>query len=180
MVGGFGLGGGFGGGYGGGGFIGRKLSSSNETIGDVLRTTPNLSLLFSLVSKLSPSLQAEIYSAAAELTLFAPTNDALQHLLNMLSATEKAALLSNSTALTALLSYHIVSSALTTAALKDKHTLVTALGSEKTSPLVVKQLASGTIELVGKGSSAKVVASDIAAGACLLRVRVIAQHEHRR
>ena len=155
----------FGFGYG----YGRKLAStSNFTIGEVLRSTPDLSLLFSLVSKLSPALQAEIYSTAAQLTLFAPTNEALSKLLGLLSEAEKAALLSNSTALTALLSYHIVPQALPSEALKVKQQIVTALGSDRTTPLVIKVLPSGSIEIEGKGSSAKVVKADMKAGACEL------------
>ena len=56
--------------------------------------------------------------------------------------------------------------ALPSEALKVKQQIVTALGSDRTTPLVIKVLPSGSIEIEGKGSSAKVVKADMKAGVC--------------
>jgi len=120
---------------------------------------PELSQLGSLVMKLTPKLQGELKSkAGADFTLFAPSNGAIQALVASLSKPEL--LTSNMTALTALLSYHVVpGAALTAAQLSDGQQLKTALGGP-TPPLVVRKSDQGVL-IQAVGSEAAVIKPDL-------------------
>ena len=150
--------------------VGRKLqeaaaveappaSSACKTVAQVVAQTPSLSALAGLASRLSPPLKAELTSrAGGEFTFFAPSDDAIQSLLAALPNGGKA-LTANETALTALLSYHLVpGAALTAAELKNGQLLPTAL---KAAPPLRVRLANGGVIIMGAGSEAAVTRADI-------------------
>ncbi len=143
---------------------GRKLQAAAQqapckTVADVLKQTASLSALSSASDRLSAPLKAELTSSAGgAFTFFAPSDTAIRTLLASLPG-GGASLLSNETALTALLSYHLVSgAALAAADLKDGQQLATAL---KGVPPLRVRLADGGVLIVAVGSEAAVVQPNI-------------------
>ena len=142
--------------------VGRKLQAAAppagagacKTVYDVLQQTPSLSALNGVASRLAESLKAELDSkAGAAFTFFAPSDAAIRSLLAALPAGGKG-LVGNETALTALLSYHLVpGAALTAADLKNDQQLPTALRGAP--PLRVRR-ADGGVLIVAVGSEAAV------------------------
>ena len=130
-----------------------------KSAAEVVAAEPELSQLGSLVMKLTPKLQGALKSkAGADFTLFAPSNAAIQALVSSLSKPEL--LTGNMTALTALLSYHLVpGAALTAAQLSDGQELKTALGGP-TPPLVVRKSDQGVL-IQAVGSEAAVIKPDL-------------------
>lgn len=147
--------------------VGRKILAAApsaapgqcKSAAEVVASEPELSQLGSLVMKLTPKLQGELKSkAGADFTLFAPSNAAIQALVSSLSKPEL--LTGNMTALTALLSYHLVpGAALTAAQLSDGQELKTALGGP-TPPLVVRKSDQGVL-IQAVGSEAAVIKPDL-------------------
>lgn len=148
--------------------VGRHLSAaapsaaqqaSCQTVAEVIAATPELSTLGSLVSKLTPELRAELSKkGGSDFTLFAPNNDAFQKLVS--SIQNPSLLTDNQTAVTALLSYHIVPGAAATASsLSDGQQLKTALGGP-VPPLTVSKSADGVL-IKAVDSEAAVVKPDI-------------------
>ena len=149
--------------------VGRKVlqaappSASCRTADQVISQTPELSQLAGLLGSLSGPLRSELSTRAGNaFTFFAPSNGALASLLKMLPDARAGGapeLVRNSTALTALLSYHLVpGEALTAAQLGDGAMLRTALGG--TAPLRVRR-ADGSVVIVGVGSEAVVTQPDL-------------------
>jgi uncharacterized surface protein with fasciclin (FAS1) repeats len=130
-----------------------------KTVAEVLKQSPNLSALNGVAGRLSPPLKAELSSkAGGAFTFFAPSDTAIQSLLSSLPNGGKD-LVSNETALTALLSYHLVPGAAVMAAdLKDGQQLSTAL---KGVPPLRVRLANGGVLIIGVGSEASVTQADI-------------------
>jgi len=148
--------------------VGRKLlaaapsaapGGSCKSAAEVIAATPELSQLGGLAGKASPQLLSELTSKSGPaFTLFAPSNAALQTLTASLGSPEM--LTNNATALTALLSYHLVpGAALTAAQLSDGQQLKTALGGP-TPPLIVRKSEQGVL-IQGVGSEAAVVKPDL-------------------
>ena len=147
--------------------VGRKLAAAApaaapancKTAAQVVAETPELSTLGSLVAKLSPKLQAELTNkGGAESTLFAPNNAAIESLLKQLKSPEM--LTNNATALTALISYHLVpGAALTASQLSSGQQLKSALGGS-VPPLKIVKSADGVL-VQAVGSEAAVVRPDL-------------------
>jgi uncharacterized surface protein with fasciclin (FAS1) repeats len=142
--------------------VGRKLQAAQQpckTVAQVLKQTPSLSALSGVSDRLSASLKTELTSSAgAAFTFFAPSDRAITSLLSSLP-NNGASLVTNETALTALLSYHLVpGAALAAADLKDGQQLATAL---KGAPPLRMRLADGGVLIVAVGSEAAVVQPDI-------------------
>jgi uncharacterized surface protein with fasciclin (FAS1) repeats len=146
--------------------VGRKLQAAAgsaqqqcKTVADILKQTPNLSALSGASDRLSASLKAELTSSAGgAFTFFAPSDTAIRTLLTSLP-NGGSSLLTNETAITALLSYHLVpGAALAAADLKDGQQLATAL---KGVPPLRVRLADGGVLIVAVGSEAAVVQPDI-------------------
>jgi uncharacterized surface protein with fasciclin (FAS1) repeats len=150
--------------------VGRKLAQAPaaaagecKTADQVLASTPSLSRLSQLTQKLAAPLKADLSTRAGPaFTFFAPSDAALQMLLSALpdASAGQPELVRNTTALTALLSYHLVpGSALPASQLSDAKQLQTALGSA-VPPLRVRR--SGTsVAIVGVGSEAAVTQTDL-------------------
>lgn len=119
---------------------------------------PDLSILAQAVGAAGDEVVALLSDPEAVLTVFAPTNEAFAELLDELDLTAEE-LLSNSTLLLGILSYHLVPDvkALSTDLVNDQE-LVTALGP--TVPLTVN-LDGGGVELEAVGNTAEVVQPDI-------------------
>jgi len=153
--------------YGGGGgttviVTGRRLSSetnsSCRSILSVIKAQPELTTLASLAPSLSPSLQAALTSSdpsEAAVTLFLPNNEAFASFLSMLPADVRSELPKNSTALTAVLSYHTVLGNLTAADLKDGQSIKTMLRGD--SPPLRVSVMGQTVQIISPGSKATVV-----------------------
>lgn len=147
--------------YGGGTTVivtGRRLSESCRTILAVIKSEPDLSALASLAPSLSPSLQAALTSSDPSqpaVTLFLPNNNALASFLSMLPADVRSELPKNSTALTALLSYHTVSGNITAADLKDGQSVPTMLRGN--SPPLRVSVSGQAVQIISPGSKASVV-----------------------
>lgn len=143
--------------------VGRKLlqgsSSPCKSVAEVLQQTPNLSALAGLSNRLDAPLKTELASrAGSSFTFFAPSDEAIKSLLAGLPDGGKD-LATNATALTALLSYHVVpGAALTAAQLKDGQKLQTAL---KGVPPLRVRLENGGVIVVAVGSEAAVTKADI-------------------
>ncbi len=137
----------------------QQAAPACKTVKDVLAQTPNLSALNGMAERLSAPLKAELTSKAGPaFTFFAPTDKAIQTLLASLP-NAGAELASNQTALTALLSHHIVTgSALSASQLKDGQQLSTAL---KAVPPLRVRLVGGAVAITSVGSEAGVIQADI-------------------
>ena len=145
---------------------GRKTlqAAGCESAAAVLAANPATSTLASLAGALSPALGAELKSTAgAPFTLFAPSNAAIQSLLASLPPGPGGGppeLVRNATALTALISYHVVpGAALTANQLTDGQLLTTALGTA-VPPLRVRKTGNDVV-IVGVGSEAAVITPDL-------------------
>ena len=137
-----------------------------KSVAEVLSSTPELSTLSRLSGAVSPRLVAALSDKSDKLTLFAPSNKALQSLLASLpdAGGEAPELVRNVTVLTALLSYHVVPGvALSSTQLTDGAALPTALGAG-VPPLRVRLGApSKQVLLIAAGSEAAVVKPDLTA-----------------
>lgn len=148
---------------------GRKLQQTADckTVVELLGETGDLSKLRSLQASMSPKLTAELQSKGGQsFTLFAPNNAAFDKLMAALPRESGSMMpedvLKNETAITAILSYHIVPGvAALSSDLSNGQQLPTALGS-KVAPLKVK-LDAGKVTIQGVGSEAMVVKPDIKA-----------------
>ncbi len=148
---------------------GRKLAQAPaavacKTAEEVLASIPNLSRLSQLTQNLAAApLKADLSKrAGSNFTFFAPSDAALQTLLSALpdASSGQPELVRNSTALTALLSYHLVpGSALPASQLTDGKQLQTALGGG-VPPLRVRR-SGNSVVIVGVGSEAAVTQTDL-------------------
>jgi uncharacterized surface protein with fasciclin (FAS1) repeats len=149
--------------------VGRKLAQAPaaaacKTADEVLAAAPNLSRLAQLTQNLAAApLKADLSKrSGSSFTFFAPSDAALQTLLSALpdASTGQPELVRNSTALTALLSYHLVpGSALPASQLTDGKQLQTALGGG-VPPLRVRR-SGNSVVIVGVGSEAAVTQTDL-------------------
>jgi hypothetical protein len=98
-----------------------------RTIAGLLATTPSLSTLAAAAA--AAGLVSALDSPAARLTVFAPTNDALDQLLAATGVTAQE-LLSDPAVLRALLSNHVVPGVARAADLYDGQVLTTLLGGK--------------------------------------------------
>ena len=149
-----------------GGSVAAAAAASCKSVAEVLSSTPELSTLSRLSGAVSPRLVAALSDKSDKLTLFAPSNKALQSLLASLpdAGGEAPELVRNVTVLTALLSYHVVPGvALSSAQLTDGAAVPTALGAG-VPPLRVRLSApSKQALLIAAGSEAAVVKPDLTA-----------------
>ncbi len=135
-----------------------------KTVSQLLGENSQLSKLKGVEATLSAKLRAELTSSAGDsFTFFAPSDAAIDALIAALpkEGGGPSRLLGNETALTGLLSYHIVpGAALTASQLSNGQKLTTALGTN-VAPLTVR--LSGKVTLIGVGSEANVIQADLRA-----------------
>jgi uncharacterized surface protein with fasciclin (FAS1) repeats len=138
-------------------------SGECQTVEQLMAATPSLSRLATLSHNVDAPLKAQLSSReGSSFTFFAPSNAALTALLAALpdAGAEAPELVRNSTALTALLSFHFApNGVLPAAALADGLQLQTALGSAA-PPLRVRR-AGGALALQGVASEAAVTQADL-------------------
>lgn len=83
------------------------LAQDGDTIADIAATDENFSTLMSAVQNADPAVAELLSDPDAELTVFAPTNDAFDALAEQLGEEQFNALLEDTATLTAILRYHV-------------------------------------------------------------------------
>merc|ERR1712157_485447 len=135
-------------------------TETEESIADVAVATPSLSILVEAV--VAGGLLDAIADPAAELTVFAPTNDAFVELLGALGAEGLDDIPVET--LVEVLTYHVVPAVAFAEDLSDGQVLPTLNGAE-----LVVDLTSGVV-IDGIGSDATVVNADVPAGLSVVHV----------
>lgn len=133
--------------------------TENQTIAGIAQASPNLS---TLVTALQAADLVETLSGEGPFTVFAPTNAAFDALFAQLPPGSFDALLANRTALTAILTYHVVPGRYSAAQLGSLSSLPTVQGS----PLAVTVLPGGAVRV----DEATVILPDIPASNGVIHV----------
>jgi len=142
--------------------------ASGESVLTVASGVDELSTLVAAIDAAGGELAEAAADPSLVATVFAPTNDAFDALLEALGTTAEE-LFSNSTLVAVLLSYHVVpGQALEAADLTDGMKLDTLLG-ESGDPLTVSIEDDG-VEIEAVGSTATVLVPDVAAGQAVVHV----------
>merc|ERR1711907_725006 len=131
-----------------------------ESIADVAAATPSLSILVQAV--IAGGLLDAIADPAAELTVFAPTDEAFADLLEDLGASSLEDI--DTDTLVEVLTYHVVPAVAFSTDLSDGQVLPTLNGAE-----LVVDLTDGVV-IDGIGSDATVILANIAAGNSVVHV----------
>merc|ERR1712176_129786 len=137
-----------------------EAPTEEESIASVAASVPDLSILVEAV--VAGGLLDAIADPAAELTVFAPTNDAFVELLGALGAEGLDDIPVET--LVEVLTYHVVPAVAFAEDLSDGQVLPTLNGAE-----LVVDLTSGVV-IDGIGSDATVVNADVAAGLSVVHV----------
>jgi len=133
---------------------------TEESIADVAVATPSLSILVEAV--VAGGLLDAIADPAAELTVFAPTNEAFADLLEDLGASSLEDI--DTDTLVEVLTYHVVPAVAFSTDLSDGQVLPTLNGAE-----LVVDLTDGVV-IDGIGSDATVILANVAAGNSVVHV----------
>merc|ERR1711907_535110 len=133
---------------------------TEESIADVAVATPSLSILVQAV--VAGGLLDAIADPAAELTVFAPTNEAFANLLEDLGASSLEDI--DTDTLVEVLTYHVVPAVAFSTDLSDGQVLPTLNGAE-----LVVDLTDGVV-IDGIGSDATVILANVAAGNSVVHV----------
>jgi uncharacterized surface protein with fasciclin (FAS1) repeats len=133
--------------------------TENQTIAEIAQASPNLS---TLVTALQAADLVETLNGEGPFTVFAPTNAAFDALFAQLPPGSFDALLANRTALTAILTYHVVPGEYSAAQVGSQSSLPTVQGS----PLAVTALPGGVVRV----DEATVILPDIQASNGVIHV----------
>merc|ERR1712003_336093 len=135
-------------------------TETEESIADVAVATPSLSILVQAV--VAGGLLDAIADPAAELTVFAPTDEAFADLLEDLGASSLEDI--DTDTLVEVLTYHVVPAVAFSTDLSDGQVLPTLNGAE-----LVVDLTDGVV-IDGIGSDATVILANVAAGNSVVHV----------
>jgi uncharacterized surface protein with fasciclin (FAS1) repeats len=133
--------------------------TENQTIAGIVQASPNLSML---VTALQAADLVETLNGEGPYTVFAPTNAAFDALFAQLPPGTFDALLANRTALTAILTYHVVPGRYSAAQVRALSSLPTVQGS----PLAVTPLPGGVVRV----DEATVILPDVQASNGVIHV----------
>merc|ERR1712003_13878 len=135
-------------------------TETEESIADVAVATPSLSILVQAV--VAGGLLDAIADPAAELTVFAPTDEAFANLLEDLGASSLEDI--DTDTLVEVLTYHVVPAVAFSTDLSDGQVLPTLNGAE-----LVVDLTDGVV-IDGIGSDATVILANVDAGNSVVHV----------